>query len=325
MSHRLHAIELSDFEIFEREIAPEVDPPSQLNFYLMYLTRSEMRMQICTSGEVKFVFGWSSENDHALYGLPLPLAASAEFLKRQLAECYHALMEEGVVRNRNEGLYLVLLNDRWASQVENIGGQIFPTTDDDNYIYSSSELGSLGGASLRRHREMVRAFEREHRDFVFAPLTTERIEDTRAIIKGWLKIKVARLKSRPPESPDYYLLLRDDFSSAMLALDNLEQFSIRGRIYYLKNEPVGFISGIPFSDDTFLYLHHKNAPIKGLAEVIYSNFTRSLVDEFEYINAAQDLGIPSLRAFKRRLSPVRMLETYRAFIPPRILLGRAST
>jgi len=320
MSHQLHRIELSDFESFGAEIGPEVDPPSQLNFQLMYLTRGEMQLRTCIADEVKFIFGWSSEIDHALYGLPYPLASSSEMLRKQLADCYRALMEEGVVQNPREGLYLVLLNADWASQVESVGGQVFSTSDDDNYIYSTSNLGRLEGASLRRHREMVRAFERENPGFAFLPLTTDRIEDARSVTRSWLKNKVERLMIQPQRSPDYYRLLRDDFSSAMLALDNLEDLSIRGRIYYRNGEPVGFISGIPFSNDTFLYLHHKNLPIKGLAEVIYSNFTQSLIDEYKYINAGQDLGIPSLRSFKKRLAPVRMLETYRAFISPKSLL-----
>jgi len=135
-----------------------------------------------------------------------------------------------------------------------------------------------------------------------------------------LRIKLECQSENRTDSPDYYHLLRDDFSSAMRALENLETMAIRGRVYYRCGEPVGFISGIAFSDDTFLFLHHKNLSIKGLAEFIYSDFARSLIGEFDYINAAQDLGIPSLRAFKRRLSPTRMLETYRAVIPPKILL-----
>jgi hypothetical protein len=170
---------------------------------------------------------------------------------------------------------------------------------------------------------MVRAFERTSRDFAIAPLTRERIEQARAVTRRWLELKLERAAEDRPDSPDYYHLLRDDFSSAMRALENLETMPIRGRIYYSYDEPVGYISGMPFRDDTFLYLHHKNLPIKGLAEVIYSDFARSLIDEFSYINAAQDLGIPSLRAFKRRLSPVRMLETYRAVIPSKILLDSA--
>jgi hypothetical protein len=324
LNRRLHAIELGDFDDFGRALAPHEDPPSQLSFHLMYLTRSEMRLKTCVDDDVKFVFGWSSEIDHALYGLPLPVASSPEALIRQLRACYRALIEERIVGDRREGLYLVLLNDRWAQRVEAAGGRVFPTADDDNYIYSTSKLGTLEGASLRRHREMVRAFERHNRELAIEPLTADRIEDVRWLIRSWLERKLEQSRTRPPDSPDYFHLLRDDVSSAILALEHLGDLPIRGKIYYLDKEPVGFISGIPFSEDTFLYLHHKNLPIKGLAEVIYSDFSRSLIGEFEFVNAAQDLGIPSLRAFKRRLSPVRMLKTHRAFVPSAALLESTS-
>lgn len=323
MSRRLHAIELDDFEEFGRAFAPHEDPPSQLDFHLMYLTRSEMRLKTCVDDDVKFAFGWSSEVDHALYGLPLPIASSPERLRDQLRACYRVLIEEQIVGNPSEGLYMVLLNERWASRVEAAGGRILPTPDDDNYIYSTAKLGRLEGASLRRHREMVRAFEREHRDLVLAPLTAERIEDVRRLIRSWREQKLEHSQRQPPESPDYFHLLQDDVSSALLSLEHLDDLPIRGRIYYLRKQPVGFISGIPFSEDTFLFLHHKNLPIRGLAEVIYSDFSRSLIGEFEFANAAQDLGIPSLRAFKKRLSPVRMLKTFRAVVAPGALLDVA--
>ena len=321
MSRRLHRIELTDFEAFAGEIPPEVDAPSQLSFPLLYLTRNEMQLRTCIDRGVKFLVGWSSENPHALYGPPLPLCSSPGILKDQLRRCHRSLVDGGVLGQPREGLYLVLLNDEWAARVGEIGGQVHPTPDDDNYVYDSADLGQLRGASLRRHREMVRSFERRNPHFGSEPLTSERIGDARSVIERWLRNKIDHLRSHPADSPDYYHLLRDDFGSALLSLEHLDTLSIRGRIYYRDGEPVGFISGTPLAGDTFLYLHHKNLPIRGLAEVIYSDFSRSLGDEFRYVNAGQDLGIPSLRSFKRRLSPVRLLRTWRAFVPHKVLLG----
>ena len=325
MNRHLHRIELTDFEVFGGEIPPEVDAPSQLSFPLLYLTRNEMHLRTCIDRGVKFLVGWSSEHPHALYGPPLPLTRSPEILKHQLRRCHRSLVEGGVVGQPHEGLYLVLLNDQWAARVGEIGGQVHPTPDDDNYIYDSADLGHLRGASLRRHREMVRSFERRNPHFGSEPLASERIDDARSVIKRWLRNKIDDLRNHPMDSPDYYHLLRDDFSSALLSLEHLDTLSIRGRIYYRNGEPVGFISGTPLGVDTFLYLHHKNLPIKGLAEVIYSDFSRSLSNHFRYVNAGQDLGIPSLRSFKRRLSPVRLLRTYRAFVSHKVLLGGPSS
>src|SRR5262245_56289879 len=115
MAHTLREIQLGDLEYFDGRFTPEDDPPSQLNFYQLFLTKEEMQIKTHVEEDLQFVLGWSSECDHALYGPPLPLTSDPEKLLNQLKECHRLLKWQELNKDPQEGLYAVLLNERWAS------------------------------------------------------------------------------------------------------------------------------------------------------------------------------------------------------------------
>ena len=162
MTHTLREIELSDFQSFDGRFCAEDDPPCQLNFYQLFITREEMLIKTHIEEDLLFVLGWSSECDHALYGPPLPLTPDPEKLLSQLKECHRLLKWQGLNEDPQEGLYIVLLNERWAASFKDIGAQIFPTQDDDNYIYRTKDVANLTGNNLSLRRARIRAFEKKN-------------------------------------------------------------------------------------------------------------------------------------------------------------------
>jgi hypothetical protein len=242
-----------------------------------------------------------------------------QLLQYQLRETQKILRAEGLQKNADEGLYIVLLNDRGASALKKIGAEIFPTPDDDNYIYRTSDIGSLKGRQLTVRRSRIRSFERKNGILYSRELDEARSPAAREVIRKWHEAKLKAIAGGEPISPDHLRLLRDDFHSAMLSLKYLRQLPIQGQVYYLKEEPVGFISGVPLHQDTFLGLSFKSERIRGLADVIFSTFARLLSSKYAYLNTGQDLDVPSLRTFKKEWSPCRMLKTYRAIVPANLL------
>ena len=317
MGHGLNGIELSDLSNFEGKLPAQDDPPSQLNFYQLWLTREEMMIKTYVEDDFSFVVGWSSECDYALYGPPLPLVTGAKALLSQLKKCEAILRSENLGKPE-EGLYIVLLNERWSSSFENIGAQIFSTRDDDNYLYRTAEVGNLTGAALNKRRTKIRSFVREHGTLQSKELNELQVSDAREVILKWHQNKVAK-QDDVSFSEDHRRLLHDDFNATLLTLQNLKALPLEGEVYYLNNEPVGFISGIPFYDHTFLGLSFKSLRIRGLADVIFSSFSRKLSTRYDYLNTGQDLDIPSLRTFKEEWAPCRMLKTFRAYVPARVL------
>lgn len=310
-------IQLNDCKFFHGKLSAADDPPCQLNFYQLFVTREEMLIKTYVAEDLLFILGWSSESEHALYGPPLPLAGDPETLIHQLRKCYEILRSESVIKDPEEGLYIVLLNECWACCFEKIGAQIFPTRDDDNYLYRTGDVGNLTGNSLASRLAKIRAFDKKHGTLQASELNELRVSDARQVIRKWFENKMAVVSN---DSSDHRRLLRDDFSSAMLTLEHLKDLPVQGEVYYLKDEPVGFVSGVPFHENTFLGLNFKSLRIRGLADVMFSSFARKLSARYEYLNTGQDLDLPSLRSFKKEWVPCRMLRTYRAYVPEEILL-----
>jgi hypothetical protein len=264
-----------------------------------------------------FVLGWSSECDHALYGPPLPLLDDPAKLLLQLKKCHDILRLQTIITEPEEGLYIVLLNENWASSFEEIGAQIFTTRDDDNYLYRTVDVANPDGKLVANRLTKIRRFLRTHGPLQARDLNASQVQDAEKVIKNWYQNKSASF-TQPPNS-DHQRLLLDDYASAMLTLKNLEALPIHGSVYYLNHEPVGVLSTVPFHEDTLLGLNFKCLQIQGLADVMFTEFARKISSDYEYLNTGQDLDIPSLRSFKEEWKPCRMLKTYRAYLPREIL------
>jgi hypothetical protein len=61
MTHGLQEIQLDDFDYFNGKLRSEDDPPSQLNFYQLFITREEMMVKTYVGEHFLFTVGWSSE------------------------------------------------------------------------------------------------------------------------------------------------------------------------------------------------------------------------------------------------------------------------
>jgi len=319
LSRTLREIELSDASRLERDLSCMQDPPSQLNAYLAYVTRVEMSIRVHIGADLRFVIGWSAESEEALYGPPMPPANTPARLLEQMRNCDRVLRGDGNPESDRSGLYVFLLNQQWADTFAAIGARIFATPEDDNYVYRSRDIGTLQGRRLKPLRQGVRQFEREFGALAERELDEKRARDAESIVRSWMQQKIARLKRRPERSPDFYRNLRDDHRSATESLRQLAKLPLTGRIYYLDEQPVGYISGLPMGKDAFLVLNQKNFQLRGLSEVVFHRFAKSLMDQYAFLNGGSDAGIASLRFHKEHLAPCRMLKTYGAFLSRSLL------
>ncbi|HXV35742.1 MAG TPA: phosphatidylglycerol lysyltransferase domain-containing protein [Myxococcota bacterium] len=298
------------------------DPPSQLSAYLSYLTRKEMGIKTHVGSDLRFLVGWSLESEQALYGPPLPLADSPAVLLEQMKSCHRALEREDERGFHLDGVYVFLLNEEWARSFGAIGARVFPTPDDDNYIYRSADIERMDGRRLKPHRHNVRSFGREFGDLEERELDANRASDAETIIRKWTREKISRLREHAEASPSFYRNLRDDHASATESLRSLAQIPLQGRIYYLNGEPVGYMAGLPLEEDTFLILNQKNLRLRGLSETVFQRFAKSLMHQYAFFNGGSDAGIASLRFRKEHWGPARILRTYGAFLSSALLGSR---
>jgi len=219
-------------------------------------------------------------------------------------------------------LYVFLLNREWAKSFEAIGARVFPTPEDDNYVYRADQVGKLRGKRLKAHRENVRHFSRAFGELEDRELDAGRAKDAEDVIRRWTRYKISQLVKRPVKSLGFYRGLRDDHSTAIHSLRNFANISLNGRVFYSNGEPVGYISGLHLTEDTFLVLNQKNDRLRGLSETVFHRFAESLMDRYTYLNDGADAGIASLRFQKEHWGPCRILNTYGAFLSREMLFSR---
>ena len=95
------------------------------------------------------------------------------------------------------------------------------------------------------------------------------------------------------------------------ALDKFIELALWGTIYYIENQPAGFIIGEPLNADTFV-LHFAKASTKyhGIYEFMFSDTAKKLMAEYKYLNLEEDMGNKNLRKTKMSYGPEKLLKKY---------------
>jgi hypothetical protein len=106
-----------------------------------------------------------------------------------------------------------------------------------------------------------------------------------------------------------------DYFPCVEAIEKKEDLGLCGIIYYVDEEPAGFILSEPLSEDT-LALHFAKGmrKYKGLYQYMYNSFAKILSPKYEHLNFEQDLGLVALKAAKSSYIPDMLLKKYRVGI-----------
>ncbi|MGB4207763.1 MAG: phosphatidylglycerol lysyltransferase domain-containing protein [Smithellaceae bacterium] len=169
---------------------------------------------------------------------------------------------------------------------------------ESDYIYLTEKMASFAGKTFTRHRNHLNQFfslyEPQNR-----LLCAENSSDALEILKQWQN--EARL------TPG-----KTDFDQCEEALLKFSELALWGTIYYIENEPAGFIIGEPLNTETFV-LHFAKASKKyhGIYEFMFNDTAKKLTADYKYLNLEEDAGNKNLRRTKMSYGPVMLLKKYR--------------
>lgn len=176
----------------------------------------------------------------------------------------------------------------------------FVTEDRDNfdYFYKREDLAELSGKAYHKKRNLVNAFlNNYHYEQKF--LNKETKSDALYILEAWRKEK--------GEDGDY--------QANREALELLEMLELRGSIFYVENEPAGFVIGEPLAKARMFAVHFEKglSKFKGIYQFINQAFAQTLPRSYHFINREQDLGDPGLRQAKMTYRPAGFVKKYRVY------------
>ena len=180
-------------------------------------------------------------------------------------------------------------------------GNEFCATHDDSesdYIYLTKNMASFAGKTYHRHRNHLNQFFGLYRP-EGRPISKANLPDAVAVLQQWQK------ESGNDEG-------KTDFALCQEALMQFEALALWGTIYYIADEPSGFIIGEALNSE-MLCLHFAKGSKKyhGIYEFMFNDTAIKLQDQYPYLNLEEDMGNANLRRTKKSYGPERILKKYR--------------
>lgn len=169
---------------------------------------------------------------------------------------------------------------------------------DSDYIYTIDKLSTYQGQKLHSKKNLLNQFLSLYSPRAL-PLTRERMKDALEVLETWQQ-DVGEDKS----ATDYF--------PCREAFELYDELVLCGGIYYVDNEPAGFIIGEELNGRMFaLHFAKGKRKFKGMYQYMYNHFAKIMPKQYEFFNFEQDLGKLALKIAKSSYQPDRMLRKYR--------------
>ncbi|MCX7991535.1 MAG: phosphatidylglycerol lysyltransferase domain-containing protein [Proteobacteria bacterium] len=195
--------------------------------------------------------------------------------------------------------FIFPVDEKWVENLINLKKDF--REGDSDYIYLKEKIKTYPGKSLHNKKNLLNFFLREYKAESKA-LIAERMDDAKYILEEWQKES-----GQPKEETDYYSLTE--------AFDLYDELVICGIIYYVNNEPAGFVIGEERGLNMFLLHFAKGlTKYKGIYQYIFHSFAEVLPDRYTYLNFEQDLDKENLRISKQSYHPEFMVKKLRVSI-----------
>ncbi len=203
--------------------------------------------------------------------------------------------------------YMKHLSESQAAQhrieLEARGYIVQEDRDNFDYLYFRKDLAELTGREYHKKRNLVNGFISSY-ECEQKPLKRENVGDALAVLDEWRAAKG----------------IDGDYRAAREGLELFEELGMRGAVYYIQNQPVGWCLGEPLAKGTMFAVHFEKAcdRFKGIYQFMNQAFAQSLPAYFKLINREQDLGNEGLRQAKMTYRPCGFVRKYRIIHPDKV-------
>lgn len=180
------------------------------------------------------------------------------------------------------------------------------TVKETEYLYETETLAGLRGGRYKHQRHACNAFVAEHPAAKLRPYTPTDQDACLSLYDRWRKKRSERY-----DDPIYNAMLEDSRSAHRIGVSQAEALGLLGRVVHINEKIRGYTFGYPLNADTFCILFEvTDLKIKGLAQFIYREFCKELMDTYRWINAMDDSGLENLKRVKCAYHPIELLLSY---------------
>ena len=174
--------------------------------------------------------------------------------------------------------------------------------NDFDYIYRVEDLAALPGKKYHSKRNHIAYFEKTY-NWSYEEIDSSNTDDCRKMNLIWEE------QNADGKQGDLSLELQ----AIDRAFDNFDALSLRGGLIRVDGRVVAYTMGEQMSDDTFCTHFEKAFPdMRGAYPIINREFAINTINDFEFVDREEDMGIEGLRKAKLSYYPVTLVKKYRA-------------
>jgi hypothetical protein len=258
------------------------DGVSEFTFAGLYLFRKRYGYRVSLIPEKTIVIS-GAYSGHRFFSCPLA-APGAEELRALFAEHdYWKNIPPSVLEQTRDFL-------------ESEGVKVAEDRDNFDYLYYRADLAALTGKKYHKKRNLVNAFVNAYPNREEKVLTENILADAKKVLDRWHQDK--------GEDGDY--------AASVESLDCFDRLNMRGMVFYVNGNPVGYCLGEGLARETMFAIHFEKAldEYKGIYQYINMTFAASLPDSYITINREQDLGDEGLKQAKETYRPCGFVKKY---------------
>ena len=297
---QLQPLTLNDKPIFDEYARQTSARLSQYAFAPLYVWKAHFQYYWTRLAGHLCILAKQGE-DYFMPILPMPCDPENRTYRNVIRTVYQFMLES----NRNPHIARIEnVPQELRTFFEKIG---FRTTlKETEYLYEVDTLSTLRGNRFKSKRNAYNAFIEQHPSAEFRSYCPADREACLALYDAWHTARAAKC-----EDAVYCAMLEDSRSAHRIAIADMEALGLLGRVVRIDEEIRGYTFGYPLNADTFCVLFEvTELGIKGLAQFIYREFCKELVDTYRWINAMDDSGLENLKRVKRSYHPVELLPSY---------------
>lgn len=183
------------------------------------------------------------------------------------------------------------------------------TQKETEYIYKIEDLVKLSGNGYKSKRNVYNAFVARYPNAKLNPFCEDDKEECFTLYDDWHRSRAAL-----SDDEIYLAMLADSASAHRIGITHAQELGLISRIVRIQGEIKAYTFGYPLSTDIFCVLFEvSNLDINGLAQFIYREFCRELMQKYKWINAMDDSGLENLKRVKLSYHPAALIPSYTVY------------
>ena len=174
------------------------------------------------------------------------------------------------------------------------------------YLYETEALAELRGNRYKQQRHAYNGFVAKYPSAKLRPYTAADQDECLSLYDQWRERRLEK-----SDDPIYNAMLDDSRSAHQIGVSHADALGLLGRVVRIDRDIRGYTFGYPLGAGTFCVLFEiTDLSTRGLAQFIYREFCKELMETYRWINAMDDSGLENLKRVKNAYHPTRLIPSY---------------